>query len=203
MEHKQKYGEDNISTLRTSSESHFHWKHHFHRNFLHFRIYADFEADKENDNSSIGNKTTYIYKQNPILSGYHTESELEIVLKSGYYKSPSGYNNVDWFFDEVLNLENKISFYFVNTNEDIVMTEEDEKNYINGNICRFCVKNIECDKVRDHCLLSGSYRGPAHNKCNINITQKQSNFIPILFHNFSKCGYHMFFKKLVDKKMIK
>ena len=56
------------------------------------------------------------------------------------------------------------------------------------------------DKVRDHCHLTGKYRGPAHNTCNINVTQKQSNFIPFIFHNFSNYDCHMFFKKLVDKK---
>ena len=61
-------------------------------------------------------------------------------------------------------------------------------------------KKIESDKVRDHCHLTGGYRGPAHSKCNINVTQDQSNFIPFIFHNFSKYGCHMVFKKLVDKK---
>ena len=56
------------------------------------------------------------------------------------------------------------------------------------------------DKVRDHCHLTGNYRGPAHSRCNINVTQKQSNFIPFIFHNFSNYDCHMFFKKLVDKK---
>ena len=80
------------------------------------------------------------------------------------------------------------------------MTEEDEEDYRSNNICRFCEKNIESDKVRDHCHLTGKYRVPAHSNCNINVTQKQSNFIPFLFHNFSKYDCHMFFKKLVDKK---
>ena len=35
-------------------------KKHFHKNPLYFRIYADFEADNEKDNSIIGNKTTYL-----------------------------------------------------------------------------------------------------------------------------------------------
>ena len=48
--------------------------------------------------------------------------------------------------------------------------------------------------------MTGKYRGPAHSKCNINVTQKQSNFIPFIFHNFSDYDCHMFFKKLVDKK---
>ena len=80
------------------------------------------------------------------------------------------------------------------------MTEEDEEDYRNKNICRFCEKNIDCDKVRDHCHLTGKYRGPAHSKCNINVTQDQSNFIPFVFHNFRNYDCHMFFKKLVDKK---
>ena len=173
---------------------------HFHKNPLYFRIYADFEADNEKDNSIIANKTTNIYKQNPVLNGYHIISVLHGVLKSDYYKSPLSYNNVDWFVDEVLKLEKKMVSFFRNTKKDIDMTDEDGEDYRINNICRFCEKNIESDKVRDHCHLKGKYRGPAHSKCNINITQKKSNFIPIIFHNFSNYDSHMFFKKLVDKK---
>ena len=134
------------------------------------------------------------------MKGYHIISELEDVLKSDYYKSPLGYNIVDWFVDEVIKLKNNIAFYFRNTIKDIIMTEEDEEDYRINNICRFGEKFIESDKVRDHCHLTGKYRGPAHSKCNINVTQRQSNFIPFIFHNFSKIDCHMFFKKLVDKK---
>ena len=101
----------------------------------------------------MGNKRTNIYKQNPVLNGYHIISELDDVLKNGYHKSPLGYDNVDWFVDEVIRLENKMAFYFKNTNKDIIMTEEDEEDNGNDNICRFCEKNIESDKVRDHCHI--------------------------------------------------
>ena len=131
---------DNITTLRTSSESHLHWKNHFHGNPLYFRIYADFKANIEKDNSSIGIKTSKICKQNPVLNGYHIESELEDVLKSGYYKYPLGYDNVDWFVNEVIKSENKMTFYFVNTSKDIIITEEDEEDYRINKICRFCEK---------------------------------------------------------------
>ena len=62
MKHKQKCGEVNIATIKISNESHLLWNKHFHKNPLNFRIYADFEGDNENDNSSIGNRTTIIYK---------------------------------------------------------------------------------------------------------------------------------------------
>ena len=200
MKHKQQCGDDNKTTIKTSIESHLDWKKHFHKNPFYFRIYADFEADNEKDNSSIGNRTSNIYKQNAVLNGYHIESELEDVLKSEYYKSPLGYNNVDWFVDEVIKLEKKMVFLFKNTNKDIIMTKEDEYDYRSNNICRFCESEILSDIVRNHCHLTGKYRGPTRSKCNINVTQKQSNFTPFMFHNFSNYDCHMFFKQLVDKK---
>ena len=90
-------------------------------------------------------------------------------------------------------------FYFKKTKKDMVMTKKNE-DYKNDNICRFCEKFIEFDKVRYHCHLTGKYRGPAHSLCNINVTQKQRNFIPFIFHSFSNYDGHMFFKKLVDEK---
>ena len=64
----------------------------------------------------------------------------------------------------------------------------------------FVKKQIISDKVRHHCHLTPKYRGPAHNTCNNNVTQKQGNFIPFIFHIFGTYGCHLFFKKLVDKK---
>ena len=110
MIHEPKCESIDITTIRVSSESHPHSEDHFHKKTLYFRKYADFAADKKTYNSSTGNKTTNIYKQIPILNGYHTESELEDVLKSGYFKSPLVYNIVDWFINEVIYLENKMVF---------------------------------------------------------------------------------------------
>ena len=67
-------------------------------------------------------------------------------------------------------------------------------------LSRFCEKDIEFDKVRDHCHLTGKYRGPAHNVCNINGKQKDSKFIPFAFHIFSNYDCYMFCKRLVDLK---
>ena len=53
-----------------------------------FRIIADFEADNENDTSSMGKIATNLYKQTPILNGCYIVSELNDILKSGLYESP-------------------------------------------------------------------------------------------------------------------
>ena len=150
---------------------------------MYIRIIADFEADNEVDGSNIGNKTTNIYKQNPVLNGYYIITELDDVLESGYYESPLGYDNVYWFVNQVIKLENKIIFYFKNTKNDINMTQEDKEDFDNNINCRFCEKKILSDKVRDHCHLTGKYRGPAHNTCDINVKQKGSNSIPFAIHN--------------------
>ena len=46
------------------------------------------------------------------MNGYHIESELDDISKSGYHKSPLGYDNVDCFVIEVIKLENKMAIYF-------------------------------------------------------------------------------------------
>ena len=53
---------------------------------------------------------------------------------------------------------------------------------------------MNSDRVRDHCHLSGKFRGAAHNDCNINY--KVPKFIPIIFHNLSNYDCHLFIKKL-------
>ena len=58
--HKEKCGDDNICTIKTSNESQIQWNKQFHKILLLLGLYADFEADNEIDNPSIGHKTTTI-----------------------------------------------------------------------------------------------------------------------------------------------
>ena len=158
------------------------------------------EADNEMDGSNVGDKTTNIYKQTPVLNAYYLISEIVDILKSGYYESPLGYDNVNWFVNEVIKLENKMTFWFKKTNNDIIMTQEDKEDFEKKDICRFCEKEILSDKVCDHCHLTGKYRVPSHNTCNINVKQKGSIFISTVFQNYSNYDSHMFFRRLVDLK---
>ena len=58
----------------------------------------------------------------------------------------------------------------------------------------FCEQQMFSDKVRDPCHLTGKYRSPAPNKCNINVTQIPCNLIPIVFLSFIIYDCHLFFK---------
>ena len=48
------------------------------------------------------------------------------------------------------------------------MTENEEEKFPSSNTCWICKKLIEDDdeKVRDHCHVTGKFRGTAHWSCN-------------------------------------
>ena len=65
------------------------------------------------------------------------------------------------------------------------MTNEDEEIYNNSQICWICKEELNTDKVRDHCHVTGKFRGVAHNKCNLKLRIPKK--LPIIFHNLQ--GY--------------
>ena len=112
LKYKIKCEQQEITSIKTSNGSHPYWKKYFHKIPLYFRIYADFECDNQIDSSNIGNMTTNMYKQNPVCNGFFIVSDLNNILQSGYYHSFLDYNNLDWFVNEIIKLENKMNFYF-------------------------------------------------------------------------------------------
>ena len=68
-----------LTTIRTSSGSHLHWKGHFRKKPLYFMLILDFEVYNEiEDGKVVGNRVTIIYKQNSMVNGYNIVSELVI-----------------------------------------------------------------------------------------------------------------------------
>ena len=51
------------------------------------------------------------------------------------------------------------------------MSAEYEERFQLSNICCICDKlfDVEENKVRDNCHITGKYRGSAHSSCNINL----------------------------------
>ena len=76
------------------------------------------------------------------------------------------------------------------------MSEEEEHLFQQSNSCWICKKLIdnEDEKVRDHCHITGKFRGSAHWDCNINfqLTKK----IPVIFHNLKGYDSHLIFSVL-------
>ena len=94
----QKCGQQETTSIEVSKEAHVYWRDHFQKNPFYVRIVGDFVADNEiEDGKIVGNKTTNNCTQNSELNGYYIISELENVVKSGYYESPSRYDNTDWY----------------------------------------------------------------------------------------------------------
>ena len=58
-------------------------------------------------------------------------------------------------------------------NKNLMITEEEEEEedlFQKSNNCWICKKYINNDeeKVRDHCDVTGKFRGAAHGSCNLN-----------------------------------
>ena len=74
------------------------------------------------------------------------------------------------------------------------MTNEDEEIYNNSQICWICKEELNTDKVRDHCHVTGKFRGAAHNKCNLK--SRIPRKLQIIFHNLQGYDGHIIFTEL-------
>ena len=74
------------------------------------------------------------------------------------------------------------------------MTNEDEEIYHNSHICWICKQELNTDKVRDHCHVTGKFRGAAHNKCNSKL--RISRKLTLIFHNLQGYDGHRIFNEL-------
>ena len=68
-------------------------------------------------------------------------------------------------------------------NKNLIISEEEEHLIQQSNTCRICEKLIDNDdeKVRDHCHVTGKFRGSPHWICNINLQLTKK--VPRIFHN--------------------
>ena len=85
---------------------------------------------------------------------------------------------------------------------------DDENRHYDKKKCYTCQKAF-CDsknqkerfklykKVRDHCHITGKFRGAAHSICNLH--QKLPKEIPVKIHNDSKYDYHLIIKELEEE----
>ena len=81
-------------------------------------------------------------------------------------------------------------------NKECAMTKKDDEDFENSPKCWVC-DNVYVDvdvKVRDHCHITGKYRGLSHRDFNINV--KLNHKIPTLSCNLKKYDSHFIMQKL-------
>ena len=84
-------------------------------------------------------------------------------------------------------------------NKPLVMTEDDEQCFRTMDGCHICgEKYVEKDvRVRDHCHVTGKFRGSAHQECNLKLRIKPENIkIPVIFHNLRGYDSHFIMQQI-------
>ena len=173
----------------------------FHKQLpVPFVIYADFEAITEkihgcqpNDDKSYTEAYQrhtdcgYGYK---VVCCYDDKYTKPVQIYRG---EKAVYKFMEAMLDEVKYCKKIMKKYF---NKPLRMTEDDEKEFQKANECHICNKkyNENDVRVRDHCHITGKYRGSAHQDCNLNfrITEK----IPVMFHNLRGYDSHFIMQKI-------
>ena len=81
-------------------------------------------------------------------------------------------------------------------NKNLIMSMEEEEMFQKSNACWICGKLFDLidEKVRNHCHISGKFRGAAHFSCNANF--KISKRVSVVFHNLKGCDGHLIMKEL-------
>ena len=84
-------------------------------------------------------------------------------------------------------------------NKPLVMTEDDEQHFKTMDGCHICGEKYT-DKdvhVRDHCHITGKFRGSAHQECNLKLRIKPEDIkIPVLFHNLHGYDSHFIMQQI-------
>ncbi|XP_074653582.1 uncharacterized protein LOC141907740 [Tubulanus polymorphus] len=78
--------------------------------------------------------------------------------------------------------------------QPLVMNDVDETHFKSTDICHICKETINGKKCRDHDHITGKYRGPACNSCNL--SYRVPNFIPVIFHNLKSYDSHEIIRSL-------
>ena len=167
-----------------------------------FIVYADFEALPEgistcqpSDSDSYTNK---YQKHKPCGFCYYikcfNDELFPPVLR--HYTITHKDESVGMAFVNSLEEDIREIYQKFKWKKNLGITLEEEREFQFETVCHICGKLLREDKVRDHCHLTGRYRGAAHSECNL--AYKLPDFYPVIFHNLSGYDTHMFIKDLAE-----
>ena len=161
-------------------------------------IYADFEAlniPVEGCAKNPKNSCTHqISKKVPCSYCY------VVVRSNGVAKDPvlyRGENAAEHFLESLQTEMNEIR-EFLREPADMRMTEKDHNTFDNAVDCHICGELLNDDRVRDHCHITGKFRGAAHNACNLKlrIYPGKTKVLPVVFHNLRGYDGHLIMSAL-------
>ena len=84
-------------------------------------------------------------------------------------------------------------------NKPLKMKRKDEDKFKKADSCHICDKKyIEKDgRVRDHCQITGKFRGSAHDYCNLKLRIDPEKIkIPVVFHNLRGYDSHFLMQNI-------
>ena len=168
-----------------------------------FVIYADFEAITEKVHGCLPNNEksyTEAYQKH-IDCGYgyklvcHFNDEFSKPVQV-FRGENAVYNFMEKMIEEVEWCKSIIKKHF---NKPLVMTEENKLDFESAKYCHIC-KNRYSEEdicVRDHCHITGNYRGSAHQDCNLKLRLSPTNIqIPVFFHNLRGYDSHFIMQQI-------
>ena len=72
------------------------------------------------------------------------------------------------------------------------MTNTDWESHRTASRCHVCDGLLKGDSVKDHCHITGKYRGAAHSACNLKLRlSPKTTTIPVVFHNLRGYDSHL------------
>ena len=169
-----------------------------------FIIYGGMEPSLEKINTCHNNpkepSTTKINKHTPY--GYSLLTHCSFAYTKNKLDYDRGEGRMKRFFKDLEEHATKITNY--EEKEMIPSAYKENNSYKNQKVCYICKKKFitdnkskECHKVRDHCHVTGKYRGAAHNICNLRY--KIPKNIRLVFHDGSNYDYHFIIKELAKE----
>ena len=183
------------------------FKNFYKKQRVPFVVYADFECFTEkidtcqpDDSKSFTNQ---YQKHKPSGFCYLIKCFDDNLFypKLVKYTAESPDEDIPQLFIESLEKDIKEIYNKFKKPKKMVMTQEDKIDFRRATICHICEEEIDKDTddenyriVRDHCHLTGKYRGAAHNMCNLKF--RLPKFYPVIFHNLSGYDSHLFIKNL-------
>ena len=171
-----------------------------------FVIYADFEAVTKKVNTCLpSNEKSYTqtYQTHEACGfGYKVvcHYEMKYSKPTVIYRGEDAINLfINKLFEEVQDCKNVMKNHL---NKPLRLTKVEENDFKKSTHCHIYNKKFNPSEkenipVRDHCHITGKYRGGAHNKCNLRFKLTPDKIkILVIFHNLKGYDSHFIMQKL-------